>query len=88
VPLEVSLTQKQITKAEHDFGTEVTSLRDKDDLALVQDSTQYFEKLAEIKAIEYNWPDKALHLSFIEQLIAHQHRLRHRHAARHHFFKA
>jgi len=88
VPLEVGLTQKQITKAEHNFGTEVTSLGDEDNLSLVQDSTQYFEKLAKIKAIEYNWSDKALHLSFIEQLITHQHRLRHRHAPRHHFFKA
>lgn len=35
MPLEVSLTQKQITKAEHDFGTEVTPLGDKDELALV-----------------------------------------------------
>ena len=88
MPLEVSLTQKQITEAEHDFGTEVTSLRDKDELALVQDGTQNFEQLAEIKAIEYYGPDKAFHLSLIEQLIAHQHRLRHLHARRHHLFKA
>lgn len=88
MPLEVSLTQKQITKAEHDFGTEVTSLRDKDELSLVQDGTQNFEKLTKIKAIEYYWSNKAFHLSLIEQLIGHQHCLRHRHARRHHLFKA
>lgn len=88
MPLEVGLAQKQITKAEHDFRTEVTSLRDKDELSLVQDGAQNFEKLTKIKAIEYYWSNKALHLSLVEQLIGHQHRLCHRHARRYHLFEA